>query len=175
MKDKIRLGVSRCVFGEKVRYDGGHKYSPFLEEIALDFELEPVCPEAECGMSIPREPAHIGGSPMQPTFMGNLTGKNYTFQLMTWVQDRIQRFHIESVFGYVFKSGSPSCAAVEKLPVYNGEGGIRGYSHGLFALEFMRTFPLVPVVDDIGLAQPLVREKFLSEVEKYHKSCKQRM
>lgn len=175
MKRKIRLGVSKCVLGEKVRYDGRHQYSPFLEEMALDFELEPVCPEAECGMSIPREPAHIGGSPMQPAFVGNLTGKSYTFKIMTWVQERMQRFHIEPVFGYVFKSGSPSCAAVEKVPVYDRNGRIRGYSFGLFALEFMQTFPLVPVVDEIGLAQPLVREKFLSEVEKYHKSCKQRM
>ncbi len=174
-KDKIRLGVSRCVFGDKVRYDGGHKYSPFLEEIELDFELVPVCPEVECGMTTPREPAHIGGSPMQPTFMGNLTDRNYTFQLMTWVQERIQVFHIEPVFGYIFRGGSPSCAAVEKLPVYNLDGAVRGYSYGLFAREFMRTFPGAPILEDTGLAQPLLREQFLRKVGRYHKACNQRM
>ncbi|SKA79871.1 Uncharacterized conserved protein YbbK, DUF523 family [Paucidesulfovibrio gracilis DSM 16080] len=165
----LKIGISRCLLGERVRYDGGERGEPVLvEAMQRAARLVPLCPEVECGMSIPREPAEIGGSVFCPTFVGLRTGRNYTVQLMEWVLPRIERFVREPVHGMVLKSNSPSCACVTPKPIWHPENtpGM-GWSLGLFARAFQERFPRIPMADEVVLQHPGNRNIFLERVRKY--------
>lgn len=159
------IGVSRCLLGERVRYDGGARYEPYIiESLESIADLMGLCPEVECGMPIPREPAEIGGTPLSPAFICVHTGRNLTSLLMPWVRQRLELFAREPVHGMVLKSNSPSCAAVTPKPVFLPNGNTAGRSFGLFARAFRQRFPWVPVADEVSLADPLVLEEFVERV-----------
>lgn len=160
-----RLAVSRCLLGERVRYDGGHKLARGLVgRLVRDFTLVPVCPEVEAGLGLPRESAHVGGNPLMPRFVGNFTERDWTFRLMGWACERLAAFELRPVLGYVFKSGSPSCAARRMVPVLGPGGTPCGRSLGLFARAFRERFPAVPLSDELELADPGELERFVARV-----------
>lgn len=163
---KVRVAVSRCILGERVRYDGRVKNYPLvLEHLSRHFELVGVCPEVEAGLSVPRPPAHIEGSCLEPHFVDHTSGRDHTFRIMEWGRQRLARFRSVPVHGYVFKSGSPSCAAVRLIPVFDAAGNIIGRSRGVFAHAFTQEFPGVPVADELELANEANLEEFVRRVK----------
>lgn len=149
-----------------MRYDGGNTYDArVIEPLRSAASLVGVCPEAECGMPIPREPAEIGGSPLAPAFVCVHTGRNLTSQLMPWVRTRLEEFARRPVHGFVLKSNSPSCAAVTPKYILGPDGRVAGRSYGLFARAVMQRFPEIPVADEIMLRNPRAMEGFLARAE----------
>ena len=115
---KIRLGISSCLLGNMVRYDGGHKLDEFLvRTLGAYVEYVPVCPEVECGMSIPREALRLVGDPAAPRLITVKTKKDYTGQMTDWARRRVRELESEDLCGYIFKSRSPS-SGMERVKVY---------------------------------------------------------
>ena len=86
-EDIMRIGISSCLLGEEVRYDGGHKLDLYLKETLGSFvEWVPVCPEVECGLPIPREAMHLVGDPESPRLVTVRTGQDYTLQMLRWAE-----------------------------------------------------------------------------------------
>ncbi len=164
MSKRIRLGVSQCLLGERVRYDGQHKLDRFIAEtLGRHFEFVPVCPEVECGLTVPREAMRLVGNPEAPRLMTRRTEADLTDQMLTWARRRVKELEKEDLCGFIFKAKSPS-SGMERVKVYNGRGGMAGRSPGLFAKAFMRHFPLLPVEDDGRLNDPDLRENFIERV-----------
>ena len=107
--EKIRLGISKCLLGEPVRYDGGHKLDRFLRDTLGQYvEYVPVCPEVECGLGIPRESMHLEGDPEAPRLITTRMGLDLTDQMVSWAQQRVLELEREGLCGFIFKSNSPS-------------------------------------------------------------------
>jgi len=164
MTDKIRLGISTCLLGESVRYDGQHKLDRFLADTLGQYvDYVPVCPEYECGLGVPREAMRLVGDPAAPRLMTQRTGKDLTDRMLAWTRRRIAELEKEELCGYIFKSKSPS-SGMERVKVYNGRGGLSGRGSGLFARAFMDHFPLLPVEDEGRLHDPGLRENFIERI-----------
>ncbi len=161
---KIRLGISACLLGQPVRYDGGHKHDRFITETLGQYvEFVPVCPEVECGLSIPREAMRLVGEIDHPRLMTIRTRRDYTEQMQTWAQRRVQELEAEDLNGYIFKSDSPS-SGMERVKVYDDKGMPVKKGIGLFARAFMEHFPLLPVEDEGRLHDPKLRENFIEAI-----------
>jgi uncharacterized protein YbgA (DUF1722 family)/uncharacterized protein YbbK (DUF523 family) len=163
--DKIRLGISTCLLGENVRYDGGHKLDRYLRDtLGACVEYVPVCPEVECGLGVPRESMHLEGDPRRPRLVTTRTGKDLTERMEAWARRRTAELEKENLCGFVFKSDSPS-SGMERVRVYGGKGNppVRT-GVGLFARIFMERFPLLPVEEEGRLHDPLFRENFIERI-----------
>ena len=164
MLTKIKLGISACLLGEKVRYDGGHKLDHFITETLGKFvEFVPVCPEVECGLGIPREAMHLVAGPDGPRLVTIRTQVDYTERMRTWAQKRVVELEQEDLCGFIFKSGSPS-SGMERVKIYYGKGEPARTGVAMFAREFMQHFPLLPVEDEGRLHDPDLRENFLERL-----------
>jgi uncharacterized protein YbgA (DUF1722 family)/uncharacterized protein YbbK (DUF523 family) len=164
MTERMRLGVSACLLGQRVRYDGQHKFDAFIAETLGKYvEYVPVCPEMECGMPVPRESMRLVGTVEDPRLVTHRTGVDMTEQLVTWARRRVVELEKEDLCGFIFKSRSPS-SGMERVKVYNGLGGMSGRSPGLFAREFLRHFPLLPAEDEGRLQDPELRENFIERI-----------
>jgi len=164
MQDRLRLGISRCLLGDRVRYDGQHKLDRFITEtLGRYVDFVPVCPEVECGLPVPREAMRLVGDPDDPRLMTQRTNVDLTEQMLTWARRRVIELEKEDLRGFIFKSKSPS-SGMERVKVYNGRGGLSGRGPGMFAREFMRHFPLLPVEDEGRLNDPDLRENFIERV-----------
>lgn len=164
MLTKIRLGISSCLLGEKVRYDGGHKLDHFITETLGQFvEFVPVCPEVECGLGIPREAMHLSSSPEGPRLVTIRTQVDHTERMRAWAQKRVVELEQEDLCGFIFKSDSPS-SGMERVKIYSGKGMADKTGVGLFAQEFMQHFPLLPVEEEGRLHDPGLRENFLESL-----------
>jgi uncharacterized protein YbgA (DUF1722 family)/uncharacterized protein YbbK (DUF523 family) len=164
MLTKIKLGISSCLLGEKVRFDGGHKWDRFITETLGKFmEFVPVCPEVECGLGIPREAMHLVSSPGGPRLVTIRTQMDYTERLRAWALNRVVELEREDLCGFIFKSGSPS-SGMERVKIYYGKGEPAKTGVGLFARAFMQHFPLLPVEDEGRLHDPALRENFLERL-----------
>ena len=150
--------------GQKVRYDGGHKLDRFLTDTLGQYvSFVPVCPEAECGMGIPRESMHLEGDPAAPRLVTTKTGKDLTDQMLQWANQRLQELQKENLCGFIFKSKSPS-SGMERVNVFNEKGMPVKKGSGLFAAAFMKQFPLIPVEDDGRLHDPKIRDNFIERI-----------
>ncbi|MDQ7838057.1 MAG: DUF523 and DUF1722 domain-containing protein [Thermodesulfobacteriota bacterium] len=164
MKKTIRLGISACLLGSKVRFDGGHKWDRFITDTLGKYvEYRPVCPEAECGLGIPREPMRLAGEPDSPRLTTVHTGEDHTKRMARWVRKRVVELAKEDLWGFVFKARSPSCG-VRGIKVFNEEGGCAKNGMGIFARAFMDHFPLCPVEDEDRLHDPAIRENFIERI-----------
>jgi uncharacterized protein YbbK (DUF523 family) len=164
MKFKIRLGISACLMGEPIRYDGGHKWDPLLaEDLGRFVEYVPVCPEVECGMGVPREPMDLAGDPDCPRLLTNRTGTDLTGQMLSWARKRVAELEKEGLSGFIFKSKSPSCG-MRGLKVLGPGGRIVEKGVGLFAGLFNEHFPLLPAEEGDRLHDPELREDFVQRI-----------
>jgi uncharacterized protein YbgA (DUF1722 family)/uncharacterized protein YbbK (DUF523 family) len=164
MTDRIRLGISACLLGEQVRYDGGHKWDRFLTDTLGKYvEFVPVCPEVECGLGIPREAMHLVGDPHSPRLVTVRSGADHTARMLNWAQKRVVELEQEELCGFVFKSDSPS-SGMERVKVYGVSGTPVKKGVGLFARAFMEHFPLLPVEDEGRLHDPTLRENFIEAI-----------
>jgi uncharacterized protein YbgA (DUF1722 family)/uncharacterized protein YbbK (DUF523 family) len=164
MSIKIRLGISTCLLGEPVRYDGGHKLDSFLAKTLGQYvEYVPVCPEVECGMSVPREPMHLEGDPEAPRLVTIRTRVDKTGQMAEWAEKRVVMLEKENLMGFIFKSDSPS-SGMERVKIYNAKGMAVRKGVGIFARRFIEHFPLLPVEEEGRLHDPALRENFIERV-----------
>ena len=164
MTEKIRLGISACLLGQEVRYDGQHKRDAFLvDTLGRYVEYVPVCPEVECGLGVPRESMHLEGSVEAPRLVTTKTGIDHTERMLSWAQMRIAELEREGLRGFIFKSKSPS-SGMERVKVYNGKGGFSGVTSGLFAGAFQKAFPLLPVEEEGRLHDENLRENFIERI-----------
>jgi uncharacterized protein YbbK (DUF523 family) len=154
-KEKVRIGVSACLTGRCVRYDGGHKRDESLLEALAAFELVPVCPEVECGLPVPREPMDLTivgtDSPESDRRLKLISagGLDLTDRICTWAASRVEMIAAEDLAAFVFKSKSPSCAIGDAriLDECDRVAAVRG-GRGFFARAFMDRFPNLPVIDE---------------------------
>jgi uncharacterized protein YbgA (DUF1722 family)/uncharacterized protein YbbK (DUF523 family) len=164
MNAKIRLGISSCLLGETVRYDGGHKLDRFLTETLGQYvDYVPVCPEVECGMPIPREAMHLEGDPEYPRLITIRTRMDQTDRMTRWAEKRVVELEKENLMGFIFKSNSPS-SGMERVKVYNEKHMAVRKGVGMFARVFMRHFPLLPVEEEGRLNDPALRENFIERI-----------
>ncbi len=164
-----RIGVSRCLLGEEVRYDGGHKRDRFLTDVLGRYvEWVPICPEIEAGLGAPREPMRLVGDPQRPRLVTIKSGIDHTHALETMTMNRIETLKKLDLSGYVFKKGSPSCG-IERVRIYNEHGMHSRNGVGLFARSFMKQFPLTPVEEEGRLCDPTLRENFIERVFNYRR------
>ncbi|MGE4299172.1 MAG: YbgA family protein [Desulfovibrionaceae bacterium] len=161
----IPVGVSTCLLGKAVRFDGGHRLDTFiLHELGRFFSFAPVCPEVECGLGVPREAMRLVGDPDRPRLVTVKSGTDHTERMTAWAAARVEELAALDLCGFIFKSKSPS-SGMERVKVYPEAGGapaMRGV--GLFARAFKARFPLIPTEEDGRLHDPVLRENFISRV-----------
>jgi uncharacterized protein YbgA (DUF1722 family)/uncharacterized protein YbbK (DUF523 family) len=165
----ISLGISRCLLGDEVRFDGGHKRDRFLTDVFGRYvEWVPVCPEVEAGLGTPREAMRLVGDPQNPRLVTIKSGTDHTRALETLTTNRIAQLMELDLSGYVFKKGSPSCG-IERVRLYNEHGIPNRNGVGLFARAFIQQFPLIPVEEEGRLCEPTLRENFIERVFCYRR------
>jgi uncharacterized protein YbgA (DUF1722 family)/uncharacterized protein YbbK (DUF523 family) len=165
----LRIGVSRCLLGDEVRYDGSHKRDGFLVDVLGRYvEWVPVCPEVEAGMGTPREAIHLIGDPRRPQIRTVKSGHDVTAMMERFSERRARELEDLDLSGYVFKKGSPSCG-VERVRVFNQHGMPSRDGIGVFARAFMEQFPLIPVEEEGRLCDPVLRDNFIERLFSYHR------
>jgi uncharacterized protein YbgA (DUF1722 family)/uncharacterized protein YbbK (DUF523 family) len=165
----LRLGISRCLLGEEVRFDGGHRRDTFLTDVLGRYvKWISVCPEVEAGLGTPREAMRLVGDPQNPRLVTIKSGTDHTRTLETLTTNRIAQLMELDLSGYVFKKGSPSCG-IERVRLYNEHGMPSRKGVGLFARAFMKQFPLIPVEEEGRLCDPTLRENFIERVFCYRR------
>ena len=142
---KPRIGISSCLLGENVRFDGGHKRDRFLTDTLGRFcEWVPVCPEVEVGMGVPRESLRLVGEVEQPRLVAPASGKDWTKEMNAWSRARARELAGADLHGFLLKKGSPSCG-MERVRVYHeGGGGAERRGTGLWARTLKERHPLLP-------------------------------
>ncbi len=162
--EKIKLGISTCLLGEPVRYDGGHKLDRFLRDTLGKYvDYLPVCPEVECGLGTPRESMHLEGEPGALRLVTTRTKVDHTDRMLAWSRERVKEIEAEALHGFIFKSNSPS-SGMERIRVLDRKGIPHKTGVGIFAGVFMQHFPLLPVEDEGRLHDPALRENFIERI-----------
>ena len=162
--EKIKIGVSSCLLGEKVRYDGSHKLDRYITDtLGQFFEYVPVCPEVEYGLPVPRETLRLVGDPASPRLVTTRTGVDHTEGMQRWAAAKLNELVREDLSGFIFKSRSPS-SGLKGVKVYTTQGMPSHSGTGIFAAAFTRRNPLIPVIDDGRLQDPGLRENFIDAV-----------
>lgn len=165
--EKIKVGISSCLLGKKVRYDGEHKQDRYITDtLGKYFEYVSVCPEVECGLPVPREAMRLIGSPENPRLVTIKTGIDHTDKMLKWSEKRLDELEKEDLCGFIFKSKSPS-SGMQGVKVYSQNGKPEKKGVGIFAATFMKRFPLLPVEDEGRLNNPVIRENFIERVFSY--------
>ncbi|MFC1512188.1 YbgA family protein [Candidatus Latescibacterota bacterium] len=162
--ETINIGVSACLLGERVRYDGTYKLDRYLvETLSKYFRYMPVCPEVECGLPVPREVMWLSGDPVYPRLVTIQTGIDHTERLQMWGREKLRVLEHEDIWGFILKSRSPSCG-VAKVTVHRGRGSSPACGAGIWARMIMDRFPLIPVEGDDRLSKPEIREHFIERI-----------
>jgi uncharacterized protein YbbK (DUF523 family) len=166
MGERPRVGISRCLLGDEVRYDGGHKREPALIETLGGYvEWVAVCPELEVGMGVPREPVRLTATAGRPRIrlVGVESGDDWTDRMQTWAAERIGALEAAGLSGFVLKSRSPSCGT-HGVPVNAGDPAA-----GMFAVALLTAVPGLPIEDEERLRDPDARARFLDRVTARHR------
>lgn len=164
MPNPILLGVSACLLGQKVRYDGGHTHDRFLTDTLGEYvEYVPVCPEVECGLGIPREVMRLEGDPTAPRLMTRNSRRDVTPQMREWGAQRLEELAELGLCGYIFKKKSPS-SGMSRIKVYGEGGKISTTGVGIWAAMLMQRFPLWAFEDEGRLHDPGIRENFIVRI-----------
>lgn len=164
MNDKIRVGVSSCLLGNKVRYDGGHKHDRYITgNLGNYFDFVAVCPEVECGLSIPRETMHLAGDIEKPRLVTTKTGIDHTRKMLDFCNRRVKELEQENLCGFIFKKDSPS-SGLHRVKVFGESGQSQKKGRGLFAAALVDNFPLLPVEEEGRLHDAPLRENFIENV-----------
>jgi uncharacterized protein YbbK (DUF523 family) len=173
VRNRPRVGISRCLLGDAVRYDGGHKRdSCLVEALGPYVEWVSVCPEVEVGMGAPREPIHLvsaGGSVTSPDASVRLiavrSGVDWTEPMREWSRHRVRELARLGLCGYVLKADSPSCGLVD-VRVTHGDA-VTSTGRGLFAQALVDGIPNLPVEEETHLHDRRACESFLERVFAY--------
>jgi uncharacterized protein YbbK (DUF523 family) len=159
--EKIKLGISSCLLGKNIRYDGGHKLDSFLKDsLGKYVEYVPVCPEVECGLGVPRKSMRLEGEPDSLRLIITETRQDVTKRMVNWAQKRVIQLEKEDIRGFIFKSDSPSCG-IKKVKIYNEKNMPVDAGVGIFAQIFMKHFPSLPVQDEENIHDSGLRGNFI--------------
>lgn len=166
MRKQITLGISRCLLGQGVRYDGGHKENAYaVNFLSKYFKLQGVCPEVESGMSIPRPTIHLIGKPSDPRLVEvRDESKDHTDSVRTFSDKHMKK--VASLSGFILKNKSPTCG-MERVKVYQTPPKQPKMGRGIFAEVLMNTYPLLPVEEEGRLNDLRLRENFIERIFVY--------
>jgi uncharacterized protein YbbK (DUF523 family) len=165
----LRVGVSACLLGHEVRWDGGHKRDRFVTDtLGRWVEWVPVCPELELGLGVPREPIRLEGDPAAPRLVAPKSGTDHTAAMLRFARARVEQLVADDLSGYVLKKDSPSCG-MERVKVYDANRVLSKSGQGLFAEVLLRRCPLLPVAEEGHLQDTRLRENFIERVFAYHR------
>jgi uncharacterized protein YbgA (DUF1722 family)/uncharacterized protein YbbK (DUF523 family) len=171
--EKPLVGISTCLLGENVRYDGGHKLDRYLRDVLGRFvDYVPVCPEVECGLGVPREAIHLEEAGGSIRLVGRKSGTDRTPQMNRWIRKRLGELAGLPLCGFVFRAKSPS-SGLYRIAVHR-ETGVTRDGTGLFAGAFTKAFPLLPVEEDGRLNDAGIRENFVERIfvmHRWHELC----
>ncbi|HEX9079423.1 MAG TPA: DUF523 and DUF1722 domain-containing protein [Desulfuromonadaceae bacterium] len=164
----ITIGVSSCLLGEQVRYDGGHKLDRYITDtLGRFFRFLPVCPEVGCGLSVPREAMRLEGGPANPRLVTVRTRLDLTERMQVYCAAKVRELEREGLCGFIFKKNSPS-SGLFRVKVY--QSGVPAKNgRGLFAAALARQFPLLPLEEEGRLNDPAIRENFIERVFSYRR------
>lgn len=167
-QNKIPVGISACLTGQEVRFDGGHKQSRYcLKVLSEFFEYQPFCPEVAIGMTVPREPIRLVGDAANPRVLGVKDSSIDVTEPLQQYAEKVSREHIPHLSGYILMRASPSCG-MERVKVYHENGMPNLAGSGVFAARLMRNHPALPVEEEGRLHDPMLCENFISRVFVYH-------
>ncbi len=167
--DAIRIGISSCLLGQEVRFDGGHKRDAFLTDILGPFvEWVPVCPEVEAGFGTPRETMRLVNADGTLRLLTVRTGVDLTGRMARFAKARVKALDREALHGYVLKKDSPSCG-LERVKVYDRHASPARTGQGLFAAALTARFPHLPVEEEGRLSDPRLRENFIERLFAYRR------
>lgn len=169
MESVINVGVSACLLGQKVRYDGGHKHDHYITDtLGRFFTFVPVCPEVESGMPTPREAMRLEGDPAAPRLMTRQSRIDKTEQMLSYCRAKLVELEKADLCGFIFKKDSPS-SGLFRVKVYTDSGMPVKNGSGLFAAAFARRFPLLPMEEEGRLFDAALRENFIERVFSYRR------
>lgn len=161
---KVKIGIAKCLLGDKVRYDGGHKLDRYLRDVLGQYvDWVPVCPEVECGMGIPREAVRLAGNLDTPRLIGRKSGEDWTDRMQVWGRNKIEFLEKEDLCGYIFKHGSPS-NAMGRMKVFQDNGKIFYNGVGIWSRMVMDYFKQLPCEDDGRLHDNGIKENFITRI-----------
>ncbi len=165
MNQKIKIGVSACLMGEEVRYNGGHCQNHFLKDTVSQYAtFVSTCPEAAIGMGVPREAVRLEYDQDENTRMlAPKSGKDFTEKMEAYAKDWSCMVDELDLDGFVFKKNSPSCG-VFRVKIYKNDHPAERRGTGLFAKAIMERYPELPVEEDGRLSDPVLRESFMVRV-----------
>ncbi len=159
-----RLGISACLLGQSVRYDGGHKRDPFCVDLLGPLvEWVPLCPEVEVGMPIPRPSVRLTGRAEAPSLIAERSGEDWTARMAAYAEQKVEQLRRLGLDGHITKKGSPSCG-LERVRVWGSKGAPQRDGVGAFVAVLRRRLPLLPVEEEGRLHDPLLRESFVERV-----------
>jgi uncharacterized protein YbgA (DUF1722 family)/uncharacterized protein YbbK (DUF523 family) len=165
----IRLGVSSCLLGNAVRYDGGHKRDGFVTDLLGSFvEWVPVCPELEVGMGVPRPALRLARDGAALRLVEIASGRDHTRPMQRYAAQRVRALRAADLCGYVLKRGSPSCGK-ERVNVYGDRRTPKRDGQGLYASTLVEAYPKLPIEDEGRLNDPQLRENFIERVFAYRR------
>ncbi len=160
----IRIGISACLLGHKVRYDGGHKRDRYVTDtLGKYFDWVPVCPEVELGLGTPRETMRLERSKDGIRLVVAKDGCDLTESMREYASERLEKLAAEDLCGFVLKSDSPSCG-MESVRVYRKGGTPARNGRGLFAEALLERFPHLPVEEEGRLCDTVLRENWVERV-----------
>jgi uncharacterized protein YbgA (DUF1722 family)/uncharacterized protein YbbK (DUF523 family) len=162
--EPIRIGVSTCLLGQKVRFDGGHKRNHYLNDVLGRWMAwVPVCPEVEIGLGIPRPTIRLEHARPTPRLVEPSAGDDLTERMESYSHEKVDELRSADLDGYVLKKDSPSCG-MERVRVY-GKGGVPTKNGiGIYARILMEKMPNLPVEEEGRLNDPVLRERFIQHV-----------
>ncbi len=166
--DPIRIGISSCLLGEEVRFDGGHKHDRYLTKtLGQYFEWVPVCPEVEIGLGTPRETIRLVQIAGTTRLRTTKTDVDLTDRMQKFAQKRVGSLAKANLSGYILKKDSPSCG-MERVKLYADKGPAKRDGVGLFAAALLERFPNLPIEEEGRLCDPRLRENWVERVFAYH-------
>lgn len=161
----IRIGVSACLLGGEVRFDGGHKRDRYLTDVLGENVVWlPVCPEIELGMGIPRPVIQLRGGEVGETVVERESGEDWTGRMQEYADGRCGELARTGLDGFVLKKDSPSCG-MTRVRVYGNPSGMptrNGVGH--FAQGLIRQMPDLPLEEEGRLRDAVLRERFIEEI-----------
>jgi uncharacterized protein YbgA (DUF1722 family)/uncharacterized protein YbbK (DUF523 family) len=167
--EPIRVGVSSCLLGRKVRYDGGHKHDRYLTDVLGEwFEWVSVCPEVEIGLGTPRPTIRLEGTAEAPRLVEPKSGEDLTERMRSYSERRVDELGRLELDGYVLKRSSPSCG-MERVKVWSRGGMPSKDGVGIFAAVLLARCPSLPVEEEGRLNDPVLREGFIERVFASHR------
>ncbi|MFH1132560.1 MAG: DUF523 domain-containing protein [Pseudomonadota bacterium] len=160
----IKLGVSACLLGQNVRYDGKNKRYPLLKNL-FDREIVwiPVCPEVELGLGTPRSRIRLEKVQDSVRLVMPATGEDLTDAMENYARRRVSELRAENICGFVFKSSSPSCG-MRRVPIYSGELAHNEEGAGAFVRVLIEQWANLPIEEESGLMEPNLQKSFVEKV-----------